>query len=1360
MKSLSGQIRQSIALIITIGIVLLAFCLYFFVYVKNKEAHVNERNFRVLNRTAQNFSTKGEEYISKRMAKNIIVGSIRQFASGKNSDSLACRNKQNAMDCFARILERTTKEISIDTLSLSPSSGFEEFSSNEYMFEEQGVWKIRFSDTFEDKFASGGVARLSDNEVLSSADRSTPQLIPIRIYTAASVSIGDFINPLLRTDLFDDYIILEQKGRLNTVIYSTNQIGVSDSASNMIVKNQNRVASVELNGVTYLAFNYPVSFLGRKWLLAGLQKKADYAAETRSLDRPLLYTLVLILLLLLLALPMIKIIFISKNEKLNRTDVIFCALSLFLGCFFCTFIIINLDTDHLYDHNELEDLAIKIESNFEIEIEQAYNTVLGADYVMQRYGADRVMRKDFANEICMCPVPRVCPPKTDTSGVNLHWTDGSGKQRFKWTNAKLTDKIDVTDRGYFRNFKEKKAWRYPFDPGRPEYVLESILSWTELEKKAVVSRLSGVDGIKVVGITKKLRSVIEPILPYGFKFCLTDQSGNVWFHSDVRRNLNENIFDELQVHGQTPHIFFQSGFSGTCTYENRQHSLKVGAMKNFPLYLIVMKDMTFDQQSQAYAQEIAFAMIGLEVFVVLLTILLIRLIHRQAVKRLCLDWLKPDVSKSERYLRIALICFTIGILFIALVFIDGVFSELEQIHFLLTIPLCTLPLFFTYLNIPNYHNYYNQPTRGVITIIAVVMLILDVFFSFTVQVPWITIVGQVLILFLGQYFFRRKITRWFFIPKTSLTNEANVLYFYTPALALILVLIAILPTVVFYRQAANYGRMIHTMVVQSEFAKQFYKPDGARKESVQEQYLIDMSTSDTADGSFRPLEEDFYFTRFSVFASAMTTKQPLRLLTHDVPDSTEYQMYIGNQKWLWKISNNNSLHFGPEIPDPYKQTYGVTSTLSRFDLYSWRIWAFAVAAVLYLLFLIHLLCSRIYIFKANANIIAADEDLLRREIVPIRLSSKLEVKAVSGSALTDDEDTTSKKEIVAGLDHTVLNHLFIIGLPFAGKQVYLNQLVPPGHSIRHRIDVADDLTDDKIKEIEKETKDYSLTIVDHFEYDLENFDTNLRKLKLLEALFRFKDKKVVVLSTAHPIKIFESCPDMEAKTSARWHTVLAHFYKIICPLITTSNIDYNKSERDTIDKVKYLNPTVAAFIEAECNHGLYLLNLKLTLYRLVEDNNNITIQELIIKLRSLAYNYYVSLWNCCSLEEQHLIYDLAEDGVVNGRNVEAITRLVYKGIFIRENSLSLMNASFRDFVLSYINPNDALILREKVSRNGNWSKMRLSLFFVLAIVAFFLLYSQKGLSNQIMGFITALAAALPLVFKILEAISTSAAKKE
>ena len=140
--------------------------------------------------------------------------------------------------------------------------------------------------------------------------------------------------------------------------------------------------------------------------------------------------------------------------------------------------------------------------------------------------------------------------------------------------------------------------------------------------------------------------------------------------------------------------------------------------------------------------------------------------------------------------------------------------------------------------------------------------------------------------------------------------------------------------------------------------------------------------------------------------------------------------------------------------------------------------------------------------------------------------------------------------------------------------------------------------------------------------------------------------------------------------------------------------------------------------------------LKITLYNLVALEKGITIEELVVKIRSLAYNYYVSVWNCCTLEEQHLIYDLAEDGVVNGKNVDSITRLVYKGIFVRENSLSLMNASFRDFVLSYVNPLEA----KTVSENGNWHKMRFSLFFVLAMVAFFLLYKPKRIIKPDHGF--------------------------
>ena len=776
-------------------------------------------------------------------------------------------------------------------------------------------------------------------------------------------------------------------------------------------------------------------------------------------------------------------------------------------------------------------------------------------------------------------------------------------------------------------------------------------------------------------------------------------------------------------------------------------------MKNFPLYLVVMKDLSFDQQSQAYAQEITFALIGLLAFVVLLAIVLIKVVHRQAIKRLCLDWLKPDVSKSEMYVKIALLCLAIGIMFVGLVLLD-VFSHLEQIHFLLTLPLCILPMFFFYLNVPTYRNYYSVPTGWVILVAAGAMVILDIFFAFAVKFPWMSMIAQALILTFGLLFLNKPLGRKRDRVRKFINNDANVLYCYAPALALLLTIVAIIPTVIFYRQAANYGRTVHTMVVQSEFAKQFYLPTGARKEILQEQYLIDMR-KDTVAKAFTPLEEDFYFTHFSAFASAMTTKQPLNLLKHDEPGDTDYQIYIGNQKWVWKISGDTSLHFAPQAADPYKQTHGVTSTLTRFTLYNAKIWAFAFAATLYLVFLIYILCSRIYLFKSNANIIEADYDLLRRKIDPVRISS-----ALHGQVLVDESTQTQKQEAASDSFYSVHNHLLLIGLPFSGKKIFLDQIAPPESARRYRIDVADDLTDDKIKNLPTVAKDYPMIIVDHFEYSLENAEKNMKKLELLEALFKIQNKKIVLISTVHPTKLFEACPEMESKSGARWHAVLSNFYKIICPLLSDLQVEYGEQDQATINKVRSQRPLVAEFIDAECNHGLYLFNLRITLYNIAALEKNVTIEELIIKLKSLAYNYYVSLWNCCTAEEQHLIYDLAEDGVVNGKNAESVTRLIYKGIFIRENSLSMMNASFRDFVLSYINPNDALALREKVSKNGSWSKMRLSLFFVLAIVAFFLLYSQKGLSNQIMGFITALAAALPLLFKILEAISNSSAAKK
>ena len=57
-------------------------------------------------------------------------------------------------------------------------------------------------------------------------------------------------------------------------------------------------------------------------------------------------------------------------------------------------------------------------------------------------------------------------------------------------------------------------------------------------------------------------------------------------------------------------------------------------------------------------------------------------------------------------------------LFLLLVLADA-FCQLQELFFLFTIPLCTMPLFFLCLNTPSYRNYYSRPSVVVYAVTVV-----------------------------------------------------------------------------------------------------------------------------------------------------------------------------------------------------------------------------------------------------------------------------------------------------------------------------------------------------------------------------------------------------------------------------------------------------------------------------------------------------------------------------------------------------------------------------------------------------------------------------------------------------------------
>src|SRR5690606_12346423 len=109
-----------------------------------------------------------------------------------------------------------------------------------------------------------------------------------------------------------------------------------------------------------------------------------------------------------------------------------------------------------------------------------------------------------------------------------------------------------------------------------------------------------------------------------------------------------------------------------------------------------------------------------------------------------------------------------------------------------------------------------------------------------------------------------------------------------------------------------------------------------------------------------------------------------------------------------------------------------------------------------------------------------------------------------------------------------------------------------------------------------------------------------------------------------------------------------------------------KEELEDLDAIK--------LIESECRYGSFLNSLEKDLKKYASANP-VGNDEIILKIQSLATFYYFSLWKSCSPDEKYLLYDLAQDGLVNTRNVKVISSLVNKGLVLSLGTLSLFNRS-------------------------------------------------------------------------------------
>ncbi len=305
-------------------------------------------------------------------------------------------------------------------------------------------------------------------------------------------------------------------------------------------------------------------------------------------------------------------------------------------------------------------------------------------------------------------------------------------------------------------------------------------------------------------------------------------------------------------------------------------------------------------------------------------------------------------------------------------------------------------------------------------------------------------------------------------------------------------------------------------------------------------------------------------------------------------------------------------------------------------------------------------------------------------------------------------------------------------------------------------------------------KRYALVIINHFEYNIKDTKTNSIKLEFLESMMLKSSSKISIISTVHPLTFLDSFNDQQKKGSGdkqqtagvpeseleRWHVLLGHFRIIIEPLIDISKVKNTKG----IKKIDENAPPFEHAIYDETKYSHFLNNMQQIAMQStplpdMQDVADVS-DSLVFKLQITSHYFYTYIWQSLTKEEKFLLYDLAEDGLVNPGDDYNLSMLICKGLIIRPaGTLMLFNKGFRNFILTAIGNTEVNRIKDQVKDNGNWGSLKTPLIIAILAIFVFLITSQQEAYTRIITYVTALGAGVPAILKVFSLFGNGSTQK-
>lgn len=359
----------------------------------------------------------------------------------------------------------------------------------------------------------------------------------------ATVTLDTLLRDVMENEIFQCLVLHSVKDA--KVFYSSNPRVInpiqkfdSDGGDSVATKFGVNIFETKVNSKPYVEFRRYVNLGDRTFYLSGFIDKEEYNEYLREIDYFLLILVLLSTFTLIGAVPLIKVFVINEWERLRDGDVLFSALSMLFVVFLGSLI---FSTVHYYSEVEgdlkqdLSSYGNRLKSNFVNEVDSLVTFTEDFDFQQSNYWANghQILFHEFF-QTDEGVIDNIILPY-DEFGINWDTTEYVGKffRRF----------VDLSGRDYIQKIIKDDAYTmvHPNQDSIPMF-LESVFSYSRAQKEAVISFPKGD---KINGISVDLKSLMWSIPPEGFGYALIDRDMNVLFSSKKAKNNFKNLRTDL-----------------------------------------------------------------------------------------------------------------------------------------------------------------------------------------------------------------------------------------------------------------------------------------------------------------------------------------------------------------------------------------------------------------------------------------------------------------------------------------------------------------------------------------------------------------------------------------------------------------------------------------------------------------------------------------------------------------------------------------------------------------------------------------------------------------------------------------------